>query len=604
MPQKFTDVPVSELLDEFGRTREYRRTFDENWDRNDRFVAGNHWEGVNKRKWWESQPVLNKTFEYKEIVRALLADQRWGLDALPRTIGKDGDESDGQSIADKASKVNHLLDYVWDDCYIQLHLAEALDHTFNKGTGIIKATFDPDDVSKRGNGQITVEAVNPKRIFPDQDATNIDDAAYLFDRREVTWAYALRRWPELVTVDMLTNGGMGDPSYTPTVGPDASYKQFESKTIDLIECWYHSEAVEEIPDSDRFDASLKSHVYDVRKKYPNGRYTLMLGNGIVLDDKPNPYSTFPYVLIKEIPVEGQFWGGCTMDRLVPMQQTINIIAQSIIDNALFLSTGVWIADDKSGIDPKELPKTGAPGGVVIKKQGTEVRRDAGAQLPPHIFDTLKMQLDLFDRVAGLPDVLRGIVPSRQPVQTTMMQQEAGELRTRERARRVEDALSRLGELIVDIVKRYWSDERTYRRVKSDGSLDVFGLSKKDLQGWEFDVIVRPGSTLPLDRMFATQKALEMRGAGIQIPDAYILKLSGLPGIEEVIADTAAQPIEGGVETMPEGGDELPEPEGMMTGDGVPFDEGMMPESGMEPDPLAALFGIQPNAGEELLPMMG
>lgn len=597
MPEKNVDaVPVAELLREFDAARRHRRQFDTNWDRNDRYYAGNHWYGIKKRKWWESQPVIDKSFEYVEIVRALLADQRWGLDALPRTVGKDGDESDGMTISDKASKVNHLLDYIWDDARIQYNLAEALIHTFTKGTGILKAYFDPDIVSKKESGRTVIEAVNPKRIFPDQDATCIEDAAYLFDRREVTYAYVLRRWPDKVTPEMLAQGGAAEADWTPNVGPDAMPRVFENKTLDLLECWYHSEAVEEIHDSERFDETIGKWVYDVRKKYPHGRYTLMLGNGIVIEDKPSPYSYFPYVLLPEIPVEGQFWGGCTLDRLVPIQNSINLTAQSIIDNGNFLSTGVWVIDDKSGIDPKSLPKTGAPGGVVVKKQGTEARRDGGTQLPPHQFETLKMLIDLFDRVGGLPDVLRGVVPGRQPVQTTMMQQEAGELRTRERARRVEDALSRLGSIILDIVKRYWTDERTYRRVKADGSLDVFGLSADDLEGWDFDIIVRPGSTLPLDRMFATQKALEMRGQGIQIPDAYILKLSGLPGIEEVIADMASEQMPmPGDDAMPEGG-EMPPAEAMMQGDEVPFED----FPGMEEqDPFAALAAQGQMTGEEL-----
>jgi hypothetical protein len=602
---EFTDVPVRELLDGFQEAYAYRKSFEVNWDRNEEYAAGDQWKGVKKRKWWESQPVFNKTFEYVEIVRALLADQRWGLDALPRTIGKDGDEADGMSIADKASKVNHLLDYVWDDARIQFHLAEALWHTFTKGTGILKATFDPDNVSSRGSGQIDVRAVNPKHIFPDPDATGMEDVSRLYERREVTWSYVLRRWPDKVDIDKLREGGYIDPSWNPTQGPNAYPRRLDSKTVDLLECWYFDETVEEIPESEREDADLGKWVYDVRKKYPDGRYTLMLGDGTVLDDKPNPYGNIPYTIIPEIPVLGQFWGSCTLDRLVPIQQTINVLAQSIIDNGLFLATGVWVIDKQSGINPKELPKQGAPGGVVVKEQGRQASRETGAQLPPHIFDAFKMAIDLFDRIGGLPDVLRGIVPSRQPVQTTMMQQEAGELRTRERARRVEDALSRLGLLIIDGVTRYWTDTRSYRRVKADGSLDVFELSKKDLAGWEFDIIVRPGSTLPLDRMFATQKAMEMRAGGIKIPDAYILKMSGLPGIEEVIADMAAQPMP----TESEGGDVEPEAQMFnedIPAEPVPFDEGM------EADPLAALLagggdpalmGGQP-MGEELLSFMG
>ena len=594
------DVPVRELLAKFEEARRARLPYERNWERNWRYYRGDHWDGIARRKWWESRPVINKVAEYEEIMRSLLADQRWGLDALPRSIGRGGDERDGSTIAEKASQVNHLLDFLWDDCSVQAHLAEMFLNVFNTGTGLLKATFDPDNVSARGSGQIEVVPVDPQAIFPDPDAYSVGSASYIFERRTVSADYVIRRWPDKVDREKLTGDAYYDPAWGKRIGPNGETKHYDGASLDLLECWYFDETIEEVPDSEKFDADLGKFVYDVRAKYPNGRYTLMLGDGTVLDDKPNPYSRFPYARFVEIPMPGEFWGGCTLDKLIGIQNTINVLTQQIIDNGAFLATGVWVVDDRSGIDPKKLPRAGAPGGVVVKKQGTEAHRDTGDQLPQHLFETLRMHIDMFDRVAGLPDVLRGIVPGRQPVQTTLMQQESGELRTRERARRVEDGLAELGYLFVDIVREYWTDERSFRRVRSNGSLDVFSLSKDDLDGWEFDIIVKPGSTLPLDRMFATQKALEMRGQGIQIPDSYILQLSGLPGIEEVIADLAAEqmPIHG-----EEGGgaDEyLP-----YVSDGI---EGMPPDmppefAGMMSDPNAVPQGGGVGISGEELPLL-
>lgn len=555
------NVPM--LLAWLSEARRAKLAYEKTWARNRQRYAGNHWDKIKKRKSWESRPVINKDFEMVEINRALLADQRWGLDAMPRKVGKGGDEDDGATIAQKAMQVNRLLDYIWDDAKIQYHLSEMMIDLFCTGTGFLKSAFDPEAV-RRGSGELVVATVRPESIFPDPDATCVTDAHHIFEVRNVTRRYVETRWP-----GKLAGGG----SYDATVEATKSHGSYDIKndSVTLIECWYHDPMMEEVAGSEReMDGRTVS---DWRARYPDGRYTLLAGN-VVLEDKPNPYGIFPYHRFVEIPAPGQFWGGCTLDKVAGIQDNINYLAQVLIDNGVFLSTGVWIIDDEAMLDPSKVPTMGAPGGVVVKRVGREVRRDVGAPLPPHIFEVFRSQIEAYDRIGGLPDVLRGIVPSRQPVQTTLIQQESGELRTRERARRIEDGLASLGAGILDIVRRYWSDTRTFRRVTAGGYLETFEISADDLKDWEFDIIVKPGSTLPMDRMFAMQKALEMRGAGLAIPDEYILSLSGLPGIEEVIAQVGTLPMPNPHDdAMMEGQAEAPLDIEAMTGldadDGVP-----------------------------------
>ena len=516
-----------QLLARFEEAKIARTNYDKNWAKTSKLVRGNQWEGIRKLAWWQSSPVYNKMFEFREIMRSMLADQRWGLDAMPRAHPKGTSSDDLQT---KATSVNDLLDFLWDDCQLQFKLAQLFQPLFETGTGFLKVQFDPDTVRGSGVGQIDVSSVDPTYIYPDPDATCIEDAAYIIEARTVSTRYIARRWPDKVNQRDHTLSG-GSPVDDPPKGVDGNYLDMDGRKVTLLECWWHDASLTE--DSDEYEDDKGQIVQDFRKKYPNGRYTLMTSNGIVLEDKPNPYKHFPYIRFVEIPRPEEFWGDCTLEKVAPIQLQINDLLRLIIDNGKFLAHGEWVVDDKSGVDPKKLSKYAGPGYTIVKKQGTNVTRETGAQLPTHVFQMLQDQIDAFDKVCGLPDVLRGIVSSRQPVQTTMMQQESGEIRTRERARQVEHSLSQLGTMLVEMVKAEWTDApRSVRVRKPGGVLDVFDISSDDLKDWEFDVVVRPGSTLPLDRMLAMQKAIDLKTqAGIEIPDSYILSLSGLPGIE-------------------------------------------------------------------------
>lgn len=517
-------VPVAELKARFTEGKQARTKYDENWNRNWNLYLGKHWEGISKIAWFQSEPVYNKVFEFVEIMRAMLADQKWGIDAMPQAMKMAG----GKDPMEMANKANKVLDFLWDDAGIQGKLAQMFLHLFLKGTGVLKATFNPGEITDTGIGQIEVTAVDPLYLYVDPDATCVADASYIIEAKPVSLRYIANRWPDKLA-EVIEKGGGSSLDMRPRGSAAAGVAPAdEGKRVDLYECWYHDNSVVVLEETDTTET--------VGAKYPTGRYTLMTSTGVILEDKKNPYERFPYVRFVEIPVPGEFWGGCSVDNGASIQQTINAIMRSIIDNGLWLVHGVWVADDTSGVSARSLSTYG-PRDVVVKRQGTDVHRDSGAPLPPHIFEMLKQQVDAFDRVMSVPDVLRGIVPSRQPVATVSQQQEAGELRTRERARRIEEGLEDLGELLFELVRNHWADTRAITRAKATGGFEMFELTKADFEGWQGRIKVRPGSTLPMDRSASMARALDLKNnAGIQIPDAFLVELADIPGLSAAMAE--------------------------------------------------------------------
>jgi len=536
--EQFKDVPVRRLLSMFRVYEDARSSYDKDWDRNVQFVRGNPWKGRPKLVPYESRPDYKKAGEFVEIMRAQLADNEWGLDSLPRNITED--DAKPAEVAQKALDINRTLDWVWDDVDLTGQLGRCFVNTFTIGTGILKATFDPEDISA-GLGGIEAHPVDPTYIYPDPEATRVEDSTAIFEARPVSISWLRQHYPQFfgpgVNTKLAVDGAVSKRFQTPKRGSDASAEMPDSLRYDLLECWYHDATIEPISDSERFDPESEMTVKDWKSKYPNGRYTLMLSNGYVLVDKPAPYATFPYFTFRDIPLPGEFWGGSTISMAAPLLYQLNDVLQTITDAAHWMAHGIWMVPTQSGVDPKLLRKHGGPGYTIAYKPGMKPTRETGSALPNDILFLYTEVKSALDAVLGVQNIARGIAPSRQPVQTTMMQQEAGELRTRERIRGVKSELARLGAHILDMIRENWTDKRTISRVDAaNGELQNFDITADDLKDWECKFVVRPASTRRMDRTFALQKALELKAAGVVIDDSYLLKLSGLPGIEDMLAE--------------------------------------------------------------------
>ena len=521
----FKDVPVDTLklrLEEAEQAR--KKDYEDNWEIAKNMYDGKQWEGIDKIAWYQSEPVYNKIFEYVEIMRAYLADNKWSLDIFPITVPESmvsGDDIKHEEVAKMVDKVNDVLDFIWEDTGMQDKLAQVVLLSFLYGTGFLKLRFNPNDIGDFGIGRIEVEVMPPRYVYPDPFAASVRDASFIIERHPVPLRWVYENYPDMYE-EVVENLSPAESeidargSSGPSVPSDSM-----GKTIDILECWYHDSSIVEDEESGK-----------VKKAYPNGRYTLMTGNDVVLDDKPNPYTMFPYVRFIELPRPGEFWGDATITRAVGIQQNINTLLRTIIDNGLWMSHGIWVVDSTSGVSADSLAGYG-PRACIVKNPGSEVRRDTGDSVPQGIFQTLEQQVAAFDQVVGLPDVLRGIVPSRQPVGTVQMQKEAGDVRTRERQRRVESSLKDLGELWLDIVQHFWTDKRVIRTTgKGSAGTEMFRFSKKDLEDWKFNLHVLPGSTAPTEAGEMLAKVLEIRGsAGVPVSDEFVARIARIPGLE-------------------------------------------------------------------------
>lgn len=572
-------VPVETLLKRFEEAKIYRRKFDNQWKTNSDYYYNNQWSQEDRIAWWQSEPIYNKIFEFVEIHRAYLSSNIWGLDVIPAGMpsyvssrAQEGDEDARREIFDKVDKCNKLLDFLWEDNDMSKKLSELILYVFIYGTGILKCTFNPNMIGDDGIGMIETDVVSPLHIFPDPGCSDVGDASFIIEHHPVTFRWIIEHYPH--KAEEVKKAGIGSTTeYAERSGdkPAGRVDNEEAARVDILECWYRDSSIEEDSDSPG----------GVKQSYPNGRMTLMTTTGVVLEDKPNPYTRFPYVRFVEIPRPNEFFGDCTVSRCIPIQKSINLILREIIDNGMWLVHGVWVADANCDVSPEAIALMG-PRDMLTKAPGTYINREVGPPLPPHIFEMLAMTEKHFDRVAGIPDVLRGIVPGRQPVGTVEMQRDAGEIRTRERQKRIEEGLEKLAQLWLDIVSEHWVDKRVVRNRMMLGGFEMFEMSKDDLKEWKFDIVVIPGSTSARDVTIDFEKALMLRErAGIDIPPMFLVQLARIPGLYSAmseymaLADSQAQDMVPPLDEQVVGGGE--QPILVQGGEGATTEEDVMSE---------------------------
>ena len=185
------DAPnVEQLKARKKEAENARNKYVDNWERNTNLYNTKAWEGIPKIAPYQSEPQYNKVAEFVEIMRAMLADNKWGIDAIPNKTPEGGDTKD------MSSKANNLLDFLWDDTQMQFILPQVFLHMFTKGTAFIKPVFDPENITHKGIGQIALDVVDPFYIYPDPDATAVDNADYIIQVQPVSLRHIIRKYPE------------------------------------------------------------------------------------------------------------------------------------------------------------------------------------------------------------------------------------------------------------------------------------------------------------------------------------------------------------------------------------------------------------------------
>lgn len=347
---------------------------------------------------------------------------------------------------------------------------EAADEEGNLPEGMKVKTIAPGDVH--------IETVSPFEIFQDPIAKRLDMAEWIIQTSVKSPEYV----KEHFGIDVA-------PDVDVSAGPIESRVFFSGQTESS---------------SGYRGVQLNEYWCKPNSKYPQGR-RVVWATKKKLFDGPNPYKRLPFVMFRGITVPGRFWPTSVTEQLRGPQTELNKIRSQIVENAGKFGNPAIMINRQARVS------YGGKVGERIDYDGTVPdpmpQYLQAPQLPGYVLEQQK-QIELsIQEISGQHEVSHAQVPSGVKAASAInMLQEADDTKLGPSIFEMEESIGVAGEMLLELVAQYWSDDRTIMIAGEDHAMDALVFKGAALRE-NTRVEVQTGSMIPKSKA-AKQAAIQ------------------------------------------------------------------------------------------------
>ena len=467
---------VEEVLKDFKKRQDERRSFEAQWQLNMNFLMGNQYcsigyngevEEYDKQFFWQERQVYNHIAPMIEIRLSKLQRVRPTMAVTPAS----GDDKDIKTA--KISK--KIINSIYNKHDISEKINQATKWSEICGTCFYKVTWNnqggksiTDDLK---SGDIDIAVVTPFEIYPESSSCEkltdnrslIHAKAYHIDEIKNIWGVEVDGEEiDVFTLDQ-TNKTIG--------GLD--YNAFSNKVIKTT----------------RNNYAIVIEKYELPTvNYPNGRVIIIAGNKL-LHIGELPYlnaensRTYPFIKQESISQAGCFWGVSVIERVIPIQRAYNTVKNRKHEFLNRLSMGILTVEDGS-VDIDNLEEEGlSPGKVLVYRQGSTPPRYMSNTNVPIDFSTEEDKLlNEIMLVSGVSDLLRDNTAYNSGISGVALQLlvEQDDNRLAPTAESIREAIRAMAQHVLRLYKQFAVAPRLERIVGDNGELEVFYFSSSDI----------------------------------------------------------------------------------------------------------------------------
>lgn len=239
-------------------------------------------------------------------------------------------------------------------------------------------------------------------------------------------------------------------------------------------------------------------------KVPNGKRCVWAGGKLLYEDT-NPYDSMPYVMFTGVPVPGRFWPTSVVEQLRPVQTELNKTRSQIRENAARIGNPALLKSRLANVKYNGVP------GEVIEFDDTLPNSVPSYLQPPELPNYVVQEPEQIEQslreISGQHEVSSAQVPTGVTAASAIqLLQEQDDTRLGPEIAEMEMAIAQAGTKVLDLIARFYDDQRTVQIAGEDGDWDIFDFKGSQLAG-NTHVEVQAGSSLPQNKA-AKQAAMQ------------------------------------------------------------------------------------------------
>lgn len=537
---------VGHIMDLFFQAREAKRGLLQQWKRSYHMLHNRTW--APGRQSWMPTPEMADMWPIVASMVGWMTDQRPTFEVTP--------------YVDPYSPYSDYLSNLGDDLRIALYaswqnndhdaeIEKVLWDANTYGTGFFKTVWAKE--LGGGLGDQVARRVDPFTIYPDPQASSMEELTYIIEVRNLSLQEIERRWPGMAD-KVINQSGASDTEQAPTavsqapaqlpranpaaISPNTDNRYglpgqttrlkvpLHHQGVQVIECWMRNPL--------RVDGNRVLDTWRV----------VCLAGGVVLMNEPAlelwEHGQHPYdrVVLDDT---GEFWGQSLVDLLTSPQMQINRILAGMVNNIDLHGNPVFAEDSRAGIGRTTI--TNQPGTRLTKSPGSQADWLTPPSYPAQASQLIQFFKAEMENISGLSAMQRGFTPSGRNSQGVMDSvQEAAFVRVRSSLRNLERALRRVGVKQSSLICEYYDTPRMIALLGEDGAktsvnlkTDHFYLAGPDGKlPMRYQLSVAAGSSLPTSRQARASEADTLFAMGALDKEA-VLEAHQWPNRQQITA---------------------------------------------------------------------
>ncbi|UVI31210.1 portal protein [Paenibacillus spongiae] len=473
------------------------------WRKYDEFYLAKQWN--TQRPSWMPNPVVNYVAYVVDQKTPQLTNNRPRGLILPTA---QGDE-------EVAKLFTQVTDVIAERVGLDETITEVVPTGLLLGIGWFKVYWDnsksggkyrPDEYPPKSTvwkGDVCVEAPDPANIYHDPQAHKVEDCRYIIYAVPKTVEWVEEKFG--VKVD-------AEQSFQTEIYDRPSDNQANNRVM-LYEYWYKEKGTINV---------------------------IYAAGGKVLKRIPEVYKHGRYPFVAFVPKKKRksLTGIGEPRNIIDNQEILNKFIEMFTRNTMLTANPILLIDDTSGINPDTF--TAKPGVTQLArglKSGAKVMDwFQPPQISADVPNIIEKFQEFIERMSGVYDANTGETPGGVTAAAAIqMLVEQGSIPIKGIATNLHHAIKDVYELIIELVKENYTEERYIRITDENGGYQFQPFIGAKYAEIDLDVQVSAGASTPTSKAYIHQLGADLFQQGILPASMYVEMLDGLPNKEKVVA---------------------------------------------------------------------